>query len=112
MEPNQPLTVWTLALFAIQALLAIAGFVVALMINRLIKTVDGLTAADTAIREQILAYREDMLRNYVRNDQLEPIKKDILGRVDRMELSFKEALMAHEHRELRMYQMGHSGGAG
>lgn len=99
------LDMWQLVVIVIQAAIALAGFLGALMINRLIKAVDALTAADGQIYEKLAAYREDMLRNYVRNEQLDPIKKDLLGRIDRMEISFKEALMDHEHRELRMYQM-------
>ena len=100
-------TIWTIITMLVQALIAIAGFIGAMMINRLIKSIDGLSAADAAIWEKLNHYREDMLRNYVRNEQLEPIKKDIIGRVDRMEMSFKEALMAHEHREMQIYQMQH-----
>lgn len=94
-----------MVMMGIQAAIAVAGFVGALMIQRLIKAIDNLTLADAELHGRLTAYREDMLRNYVRHEHLEGLKQDILGRVDKMELSFKEALMAHEHRELNLYRM-------
>lgn len=99
-------TEFEFVVMGIQAAIAVAGFVGAMMIQRLIKAIDSLTMADAELHSRLTSYREDMLRNYVRNEQLEPIKKDIIGRVDKMELSFKEALMAHEHREMQIYRIG------
>lgn len=82
----------------IQAAIAIAGFVGAFMINRLIKAIDGLKAADAAIEQKLLDHREDMLKNYVRQEHLEPMKKDIIGRVDRFETSVIRGLSELEHR--------------
>lgn len=96
----------------ISGVLAVAGFIGAFAINRLAKSIDGLVASDAAMQLQLAAHREDMVKNYVRHDRLTDhkvehkhaladIKQDVLGRMDRMETSFKEALYAHEHREMQ-----------
>lgn len=100
-----------LILILISGVLSVAGFVGAFAINRLAKSIDGLVSSDTAIQKQLTDHREDMVKNYVRHDRLDShkvehrhalaeIKQDVVGRIDRMELSFKEALYAHEHREM------------
>lgn len=112
MEPRTLFQFWDLVLILVQGAIAVAGFIGAMMIQRLIKAIDSLTLADAELHDRLTTYREDMLRNYVRNEQLEPIKKDIIGRVDKMEMSFKEALMMHEHREFQLYRapLNHSRG--
>lgn len=93
------LNMWQLAVIVIQAAIALAGFLGALMINRLIKAVDSLTIADGEIHTRITAYREDMLRNYVRIEQLSSVKQDIIGRVDRFELSITKMFNDHRQQE-------------
>lgn len=95
MIENLSLSILTLV---IQAAIAIAGFVGAFMINRLIKAIDGLKAADAAIEQKLLDHREDMLKNYVRHEHLEPMKKDIIGRIDRFETSVIRSVSEMEHR--------------
>ena len=106
----------------ISGVLAVAGFIGAFAINRLAKSIDGLVASDTAIQQQLTAHREDMVKNYVRHDRLSDhktehrialsdIKQDIVGRIDRMSMDFKEALYAHEHREMQAMFTQQSGGA-
>ena len=94
---------WQFLLLIINALIAVAGFIISFSIARLIKAIDRLTQEDKHLHERISEHREDVLRNYIRADtvthQLDSMKKDVLGRMDRMDASFKEALMAHEHRE-------------
>ena len=88
----------SLITLVIQSAIAIAGFVGAFMINRLIKSIDGLKAADAALEQRLLDHREDVLRNYVRHEHLEPMKKDIIGRVDRFETSIIRSLSEIEQR--------------
>ena len=88
----------SLITLVIQSAIAIAGFVGAFMINRLIKAIDGLKAADAALEQRLLDHREDVLRNYVRHEHLEPMKKDIIGRVDRFETSIIRSLAEIEQR--------------
>lgn len=88
-----------LILILVNSAIAVAGFVMVWFINRLTKAIDKLVSEDAAIHERITAHREDVLKNYVRSEHLEGIKKDVIGRVDRLEGSFKEALATHEHRE-------------
>ena len=98
-------------LIIVSGVLTVAGFMGAFAINRLAKSIDGLVASDIAMQLQLAAHREDMAKNYVRNDRLDnhktehkqaltEIKQDILGRIDRMAMDFKETLYAHEHREV------------
>lgn len=84
--------VWQIVLVIVNALIAVAGFVGALMINRLIKSIDKLGEADEALHARLTAYREDMLTNYVRHEHLDTVKKDMIGRVDRLELSVTRML--------------------
>ena len=99
-------------LIIVSGVLTVAGFMGAFAINRLAKSIDGLVASDTAMQLQLAAHREDMVKNYVRHDILDnhktehkqalsEIKQDIVGRIDRMSMDFKEALYAHEHREMQ-----------
>ena len=101
-----------LILIAVSGILSIAGFVGAFAINRLAKAIDGLVEADKTTQVQLALHKEDVARNYVRNERLDKhkeehrialaeIKQDVVGRIDRMETSFKEALYAHEHREMQ-----------
>lgn len=98
-------------LIILSGTLAVAGFIGAFAINRLAKSIDGLVASDNAMQLQLSAHREDMVKNYVHHDRLSDhkaehkhamteMKQDVVGRIDRMEMSFKEALYAHEHREM------------
>lgn len=88
----------SLITLVIQSAIAIAGFVGAFMINRLIKAIDGLKAADAVLEQRLMDHREDVLRNYVRHEHLEPMKKDIIGRVDRFETSIIRSLTEIEQR--------------
>lgn len=78
---------WQVLLVIVQALIALAGFIGALMINRLIKSIDKLSTEDNILHDRITSHREDMLANYVRHDQMEAVKRDLIGRVDRFELA-------------------------
>lgn len=101
---------FSVILLLVQAAIAIAGFVGAFMINRLVKAIDGLKAADAALEERLIDHREDVLRNYVRHEHLEPMKKDIIGRVDRFETSIIRSLSELEHRTTdRMKELRHGG---
>lgn len=88
-----------LVLIVVNTLIAIAGFAITILIGRLTKAIDRLTEADKVINERITAHREDTIRTYVRTDQMDGLKNDVIGRVNRLEGSFKEALMQHEYRE-------------
>lgn len=101
-----------LILIAVSGILSIAGFVGAFAINRLAKAIDSLVEADKTTQGQLAQHKEDIARNYVRHERLDKhkeehrmalaeIKQDVVGRIDRMETSFKEALYNHEHREMQ-----------
>ena len=94
---------WQFLLLIINALIAVAGFIISFSIARLIKSIDRLTQEDKHLHERISEHREDVLRNYIRSEtvthQIDTLRKDVIGRMDRMDISFKEALIAHEHRE-------------
>jgi uncharacterized membrane protein len=75
-------------MWLINGLLAILFFVLTFMMQRLAKVVDGLVAQDSELIKLIQDHREDVLRNYVHRDAIEPMKKDIIGRVDRLEAAF------------------------
>lgn len=94
--------------------LMVLGFFGAFAINRLAKSIDELVRADKDMSTIIHEHREDVIKNYATNktvdvlrsdlqEQMRGVKQDIIGRVDRLELAFKDALMAHEHREQAMY---------
>lgn len=99
-------------LIVVSIVLSMTGFVGAFAINRLAKAIDSLVESDSDLQGQLSVHKEDLARNYVRHDRLDrhkeehqraltEIKQDVVGRIDRMESSFKEALYAHEHREMQ-----------
>lgn len=75
-------------MWLVNGLLAILFFVLTFSVNRLTKAIDELGSRDVALTALINEHREDLLRNYVRQEHLEPLKKDIIGRVDRLEAAF------------------------
>ena len=99
MNPLGGAEAWQVLLILVQALIALAGFVGALMIGRLIKAIDNLSTEDAALHARITAHREDVLANYVRHDQIESVRKDLIGRVDRFELALTKMFSDHEKRE-------------
>ena len=97
-------------LWVLNGAMALLFFALTFAINRIAGKLDDLTRADAALHELIAKntaaqhemltkrsadlfdlvnmHREDLLRNYVRQEHLEPLKKDIIGRVDRLEAAF------------------------
>lgn len=90
---------WQVLMVIVQALIALAGFIGAMMIGRLIKAIDRLAAEDAVLHNRITEHREDMLANYVRNDKLESVRKDMIGRVDRFEISVSKMFTEAEGRQ-------------
>lgn len=78
--------------FIISALLGLLGAALSFMMKRMMKSMDDLVKEDQALHEKLRQHREDMIANYVRHEQLSEIKKDIIGRVDRMETSITNTL--------------------
>lgn len=86
-----------------QTAIALAGFIGAFMLHRLIKAIEELRKVDAAFDVRLMEYREDMLKNYVRHEHLGPIKQDIIGRVDRFETCIVRALAEQEQRQVDRY---------
>ena len=86
-------------LWVLNGATALLFFALTFAVNRITKKLDDLTKKDENLHEIIEkrsaeisdlvnTHREDLLRNYVRQEHLEPLKKDIIGRVDRLEAAF------------------------
>ena len=76
---------WSFVYTVLNALLCVGGFILTVIIKRLYKTIDDLVAADENLRDIMQAHREDVLRNYPMNAQLQQVKMELLGRFDRLE---------------------------
>lgn len=86
---------WQIVLVIVNIFLSVIAFFGAIMVNRLIKSIDNLAQADAHIKELVVKYREDLLLNYPRHETLALMKQDIVGRVDRLERFMNDAF--HEH---------------
>ena len=83
---------YQMALLIVQGLLAAVGFVGAFMINRLTKTIERLDAKDSSLMATIMEHREDVLKHYARHEQLDGIKLEVIGRINRLENTLIEML--------------------
>ena len=96
--PSNP-EFWQVLLISVQALIALAGFLGAVMINQLIKAINKLAVEDATLHSRITSHREDMLSNYSRTEHIENVRKDLIGRVDRFENTLHKMFSEHEARE-------------
>lgn len=96
-------TEFQLVMFGAQTAIALAGFIGAFILHRLFKAIEELRKVDAAFDARLVEYREDMLKNYVRQEHLGSIKQDIIGRVDRFETCIVRALAEQEQRQIDRY---------
>lgn len=98
----------TLFSIGLQAIVACIGFIFVILINRQIAQGDAqfraLEEALEALDVRLTQHREDVLRNYVHRESLDPLKKDIIGRVDRFEASILALLANQEQRYQDQYK--------
>lgn len=77
---------------------------IAFILRRVEKTVDEHSTAIEDLKKADTAVKEDILRNYIRSEQIEDVKQDIIGRVDRLETSFTKHAETQEHRTQRLLE--------
>ena len=98
----------TLFSIGLQAIVACVGFIFVLLINRQIAQGEAQRRAMEesleALDQRITQHREDVLCNYVHRESLEPLKKDVIGRVDRFEASILALLASQEQRHQDQYK--------
>ena len=82
----------------------LAVFALGFILRRVEKVVDAHEASIVELHKQHTALREDMLRDYMRNDQIDAVKRDIIGRVDRLEASFTKHAETQEQRTQRLLE--------
>lgn len=86
------ISVGQILLIAVNALLAVCGFVISLMIKRLYDSVDKLASRDMLIQEQVTSHREDVLKNYSSVSDLNELKSEVFKRFDRFEDTVMSAI--------------------
>lgn len=82
MHLSETAILWILGVF-LALLNAFCGYVIAGLKEQL----NLMRASMKAQEARLIEHREDVIKNYVTDRDLESAKKDIIGRIDRMEQS-------------------------
>lgn len=84
-------------LLIIQGLMGIVLVLIGFSVTRIISQLTDIEKEQKLLADMVVRHREDTIQNYVRHEHAEQIKKDLMGRVDRLEAFISKVAGDQEH---------------